>query len=81
MNTSLEALLTSYRACHNALVIHRTQQFPSGTEVKVNVPGRYVGPGVAVQDGCPADQVAVRLPNGNTWWYPLDCVQAKEVKP
>lgn len=36
---------------------------------------RYRGYGLVVRDeGCPLDQVAVTLENGNTWWYPIeDC--------
>lgn len=50
--------------------------FPHGAEVLVNCE-RYKGPGIAVSDSqCPVDQVAVCLPNGNTWFYPIESVRA-----
>ena len=53
---------------------NRDTKFPAGTPVKVNH-GRYHGPGVAVVDvECPPNKVAVRLENGNVWWYESETV-------
>jgi hypothetical protein len=50
----------------------RHREFPIGRGVRV-VHERYNGYGMIVEDGgCPVDQLAVKLENGNTWWYPLD---------
>jgi hypothetical protein len=43
--------------------------------------GRYIGHGlVNLKDGyperCPEMQVPVLLENGNTWWYPVEHVEA-----
>lgn len=46
--------------------------FPCRKTVVVDC-DRYRGIGVATRwDGCPADQLPVILPNGNTWFYPVE---------
>lgn len=46
----------------------------SGARVFVRHP-RFTGLGVMVLDGdAREDNVAVRLPNGHVWWYPIDTV-------
>lgn len=60
---------------HLALILkhHKGTRFPAGSNVIVKAP-RYKGPGVVAGDSeCPADHLAVRLPNGNVWFYPLEC--------
>ena len=43
--------------------------FPPGRKV-VEDSDRYKGPGVVTnEDSCPANQLPVRLPNHNVWWY------------
>lgn len=70
----LSDLLIRYRVERNSLEHYKAKAFPSGTPVVVSCP-RYRGPGISARaDGCPADQLPVRLGNGNVWWYPLeDC--------
>lgn len=56
------------------LVEARHHEFKPGRAARV-INERYRGYGlIVVDDGCPVDQLAVKLENGNTWWYPLeDC--------
>lgn len=61
-----------YQTAKERLVEARHNEFPIGRGVRV-VHERYNGYGIIVEDdGCPVDQLAVKLENGNTWWYPLD---------
>ena len=72
------ALLGRYRRAVKSLEKLKTKHFYHGTPVTVNCP-RYKGPGVAVTDGtCWPDHVAVSLPNGNTWRYPIEAVRPNE---
>lgn len=72
------ALLGRYRQSVRALEKVKAENFYHGTPVEVNHP-RYKGPGIAVTDGdCWPDHVAVSLPNGNTWRYPLESVRPNE---
>ena len=67
-------VLFEYQRALGELEKAKAELFYHGSEVDVYDP-RYQGPGLAVTDGqCPPDQVAVSLPNGNTWWYPIDAV-------
>ncbi len=51
--------------------------FPLGSLVTVDDP-KYHGDGHVSFDGStPVDQVAVRLGNGNVWWYPVENVRLK----
>lgn len=69
------ALLGRYRRALKSLEKFKAKHFYHGTPVTVNC-ARYKGPGVAVTDGeCWPDHVAVSLPNGNTWRYPLEAVR------
>lgn len=71
----IRALLARYRRAVKSLEKLKAKQFYHGTTVTVNC-ARYKGPGVAVTDGdCWPDHVAVSLPNGNTWRYPLESVR------
>ena len=68
-------LLGRYRSVVRALERRRAKHFYHGTPVMVMC-NRYHGQGVAVTDHlCPPDKVAVALPNGNTWWYPMEAVR------
>lgn len=66
--------LRRFRTAREQLTEARQQEYPAGRGVRV-VNERYNGYGmIAEDDGCPVDQLAVKLENGNTWWYPLeDC--------
>lgn len=69
------ALLGRYRRAVKSLEKLKAKCFYHGTPVTVNCQC-YKGPGVAVTDGeCWPDHVAVSLPNGNTWRYPLEAVR------
>jgi hypothetical protein len=75
MTTNLKPLLERYRRAWTALEQYKSTHFYHGTPVTVSHP-RYTGLGVAVTDGtCWPDHVAVRLPNGNTWRYPMEYVK------
>jgi hypothetical protein len=64
--------LRQFQTAKERLTEARQREFPAGRGVRV-VHERYNGYGmVVVDDGCPIDQLAVKLENGNTWWYPLD---------
>lgn len=76
----LSDLLIRYRVERNSLEQHKAKTFPCGTPVVVSCP-RYRGPGIASHsDGCPADQLPVRLPNDNVWWYPLEACSVKPLR-
>lgn len=69
------SLLAQYRRSVKSLEILKAKHFHHGTPVIVDC-ARYKGPGIAVTDGeCWPDHVAVSLPNGNTWRYPLEAVE------
>lgn len=64
--------LRQYQTAKERLTEARQREFPVGRGVRV-VHERYNGYGMIVEDdGCPVDQLAVKLENGNTWWYSLD---------
>lgn len=71
-----EIIMSRFRQFQTArerLLEAKQREFPSGRGVRV-VNERYNGYGMIVtNDDCPVDQLAVKLENGNTWWYPLDC--------
>lgn len=74
-DSDIYRLARQFRNISFELVQFRKQAFPSGSIVHVYSPC-YVGHGIAAADsGCPADQVPVRLENGNTWWYPIEGVK------
>jgi len=73
---NLQELVTQYLAAKKALVDARDIELPIGIKVLVAAP-QYHGPGVVVGDsGCPTERVAVRIPNDNVWWYPVECVHS-----
>lgn len=64
--------LRQYRNARERLIEARQREFPVGRGVRV-AHERFHGYGLIVDDdGCPLDQLAVKLENGNTWWYELD---------
>ena len=66
--------LMQYRDSQQYLILYREKTFSIGLRVLVNTT-QYNGPGVVADpDGCPLDKVAVRLPNDNVWWYPIESV-------
>ena len=71
-----EILMSRYRQFQTAkerLIEACQREFPLGRGVRV-AHERFNGYGMIVaDDSCPVDQLAVKLENGNTWWYPLDC--------
>lgn len=70
--------VNAYMQAKGRIEAFKNQQFPIGSNVWVDS-SRYIGPGVVTSDpDCPPlHQLAVRLENGNVWWYPLeDCKPA-----
>lgn len=66
------SVMMRFRAARRALERYKGDRFYPGTPVVVDC-ARYTGPGMAVTDNqCPEDQVAVRVPSGNVWWYPIE---------
>lgn len=64
----------SFLAAERQLLAVRQRFFPQGKPVMVRS-GRYDGPGVVDHNGmCHLACVPVRVPNGNLWYYPVDCV-------
>ena len=71
-------ILRDYRDSLRRLEEYRKANFQAHTKVIVNAP-QYKGPGITtVEDATRPDQVAVRLGNGNVWWYPIECVRRVE---
>jgi hypothetical protein len=70
----LMSRLRSFETARDRLREARATEFKPGRGVSVSN-DRYHGYGLIVADeGCPLDQIAVKLVNGNTWWYPIeDC--------
>lgn len=68
-------LVEVYREVKSRMEWYKDTYFPTGAIVWVK-DERYTGVGiVALWDGCPPDQVAVRLENRNVWCYPLEHVE------
>ncbi len=68
--------ILQYRNAVKSLEDLKANELPRGARVLVNHE-RYSGEGVVATDSeCPPDQVAVLLPNGNVWRYPLESVRA-----
>lgn len=64
--------LRQYVTAKERLIEARQAEFPVGRGVRV-AHERFHGYGMVVSDeSCPPDQLAVKLENGNTWWYSLD---------
>lgn len=69
----LSELVKQYRTLAGALLEVKARQFPEGKSVQVDC-DQYKGPGIVVlRDGTPPNKLAVRLGNGNVWWYPIEC--------
>ena len=68
-------MVRSYLTAERRLLAVRQKFFHQGKPVMVRS-GRYDGPGVVDHDGimCHLTCVPVRIPNGNVWYYPVDCV-------
>ena len=64
----------AHRTAAIELNIAKDAEFPAGAPVYVDAP-RYRGHGVVSRNCEHPDTVAVRLENGNTWWYPIECVR------
>ncbi len=72
---NIPQLVADFVYARSALVLAKLQLFPLHKPVIVNCP-RYRGHGVRVPDhGEPPEQIAVRLENGNVWWYPIENCQ------
>jgi hypothetical protein len=81
MNTKLNI----WRILSNDICCWKRNAYPYKSYVYVSCT-QYTGHGIVDNDGnCPVDKLAVRLENGNTWWYPLDACSEiwsrKEIPP
>lgn len=71
MRQQLRWILTAYHNLAYALEEYRAEAMPLGSAVKVCA-ANYSGFGfVATISEVPPDKVAVRLENGNVWYYNL----------
>lgn len=72
-----ETLLEHYGLVKSIIIERKNEMFPKNTLVEVNSP-RYHGKGIVSehQHGCSADNLAVKLDNGNTWYYPVNCCKS-----
>ena len=63
-----------FRAIAEDLRRFRQTWYPAGKVVQVEC-GQFKGYGITAgqDDSAPADQLPVRLENGNVWWYPIEC--------
>lgn len=69
----------SFLAQERQLLSVRQRFFPQGKPVMVFAK-TYDGPGVVDHDGmCHLTCVPVKIPNGNVWYYPVDCVEPVDV--
>jgi len=69
---AVSTLAFQVRSHARQLEKYKDELFPCRKTVMVDC-DRYRGLGVATRwDGCPADQLPVMLPNGNTWFYPVE---------
>lgn len=71
----MNKLISRYKYAFEQLQKWKNVNFPRGSTVYVEC-DRYSGLGiVAMSESCPLDKLAVKLENGNTWHYPLECCQ------
>lgn len=68
-------LCDSFRTLQPRLEEERSKLYGRMVYVHCN---QYQGYGTATRDDCWPDKVAVRIENGNVWWYPLDSVMVCE---
>lgn len=67
----LESRCFAYFYAHSQLLKLKNKMFPSGQRVMVDCE-RYRGEGtVVMEDGTPPENLAVKLENGNVWYYPV----------
>lgn len=60
----------------NLILEYKEKNFPFGCKVMVNA-DRYVGPGVVNRytSDLPINKIPVKLENGNTWYYLVECCE------
>lgn len=58
------------------IIGYKHKIFPTGCSVLVNC-DRYYGPGIVGYhtNQCPIDRIPVKLENGNTWYYLVECCE------
>lgn len=80
MDDHIKELVANYIRAKVLLEKWKQDTFPPRTVVCVECP-QYKGFGIAtMEDGTRPEQLAVRLENGNIWWYPVrDCCIAHRV--
>lgn len=73
----IDSKIGEWRQLDSDLREYRAKVFPAGTRVWVKC-DRYKGAGIVRGDAqCPPDQIPIEIPNGNTWWYPIQSVTVK----
>lgn len=70
---SPRTLVDSYRKAAKELAEWKSVTFQSGAIVEVNHPRCHSYGLVEIKDGTPTDKLAVKLENGNVWWYEVEC--------
>lgn len=74
--------LQSNAYCIQKLRDYKRETFPPGSTVLVKDTMRYCGTGIVThEDGCPDTHLAVRLSNGNIWYYALKNCTPYETTP
>lgn len=70
-----------YRTALEELEQLKHEAFQCGATVQVDAPQYHGKWRVTIQDGTPPDNLAVRISNGNTWFYPVDCCRVVNDEP
>jgi hypothetical protein len=77
----IDRFVRQYEDARENLIDAKWGAFPIGTPVLVDCP-QYSGPGIITQEAnTPPNKVAVRLENGNVWWYPILSVVPNSISP
>lgn len=71
MDDEIKELVERYTSIRDKLIDWRRDNFPVRSVVYVEC-DQYTGFGIVERDGAEPHQLAVRLENGNTWWYPVE---------
>lgn len=77
MTKAVKTMFRDWKGLSFQLAAWKSQTFVPGSVVTVDCE-RYSGDGMVFYDpDCPLDQLAVRLQNGNAWWYPIEKCRPK----
>lgn len=74
-------LVANYDRAAKKLLDYKASELPPNTVVYVEC-DQYTGYGISVlNDGVKPNQIAVKLENGNTWWYPVEKTFPANTRP